>query len=302
VTLVLCLLCAIILDQLFGEPGKWHPLVGFGRAATAVEQSLNSINQTPSNAKKNGVVAVVILIAPPVLVALILAKIPVIGILFQILCAYFAIGARSLALHARAVDHALDKKDYETARTEVSKIVSRDTEPMKESDMVTATIESVLENGCDAVFSAMFWFLVLGAPGVVLCRLANTLDAMWGYKNERYLYFGWAAARFDDLLNWIPARLTAFTYALLGNFKTAWQCLRAQGPKWYSPNAGPVMASGAGALQITLGGPAQYDGKIKERLVLGTGRFPERRDIERALKLIRNGMLLWLAIAFCLFH
>ncbi|MNZ78367.1 cobalamin biosynthesis protein [compost metagenome] len=162
--------------------------------------------------------------------------------------------------------------------------------------MARATTESVLENGSDAVFAALFWFLVAGAPGVVLYRLSNTLDAMWGYRNERFERFGWAAAKIDDVLNYLPARLVALTYALLGKTALALRCWQRQAPQWDSPNAGPVMAAGAGALGVALGGAAIYHGELHVRPDLGEGPAPGARDIERALNLVYGGVLLWLAL------
>jgi adenosylcobinamide-phosphate synthase len=158
-------------------------------------------------------------------------------------------------------------------------------------------VESVLENGNDGVFGALFWFLLAGGAGALAFRLANTLDAMWGYKNARFLHYGWAAARLDDVLDYIPARLTALTYALLGKTRTALRCWRAQAPVWDSPNAGPVMAAGAGTLGIQLGGPACYQGEWHQRPILGEGRPAQPADIERALALVRHGVYLWLALA-----
>ena len=129
---------------------------------------------------------------------------------------------------------------------------------------------------------------------VLLFRLANTLDAMWGYRTPRYLRFGWAAARIDDVLNALPARLTALTYAVLGNTRSALNCWRTQSAAWDSPNAGPVMAAGAGALQVQLGGAAIYHGVEELRPQLGEGAPAQARDIERALNLVYLGVLLWL--------
>ncbi len=119
---------------------------------------------------------------------------------------------------------------------------------------------------------------------------------MWGYRNGRYLDFGWAAARLDDALNYLPARLTALTYAVLGNSGQALRCWRTQARGWASPNAGPVMAAGAGALGVIIGGPARYAGEWQARPVLGAGQPPAVDDIERALGLVRGGVWLWLAV------
>jgi adenosylcobinamide-phosphate synthase len=126
--------------------------------------------------------------------------------------------------------------------------------------------------------------------------LANTLDAMWGYRTPRYLYFGWAAARLDDVLNFVPARLTALTYALIGSTRNALRCWRLQAPAWESPNAGPVMAAGAGALELGLGGGAYYHGQWEERPPLGMGSPPDAAAITAALRLVRSGVVLWLLL------
>ncbi|HEY0342969.1 MAG TPA: CobD/CbiB family cobalamin biosynthesis protein, partial [Steroidobacteraceae bacterium] len=209
---------------------------------------------------------------------------------------YFALGHQSLRQHALRVRRALDAGNLDEARVQVGYMVSRDTAKMDTRAVAAATVESVLENGNDAVFGALFWFLVAGAPGVLLFRLSNTLDAMWGYRTPRYLYFGWAAARLDDVLNFLPARLTALTYALIGSTRSALRCWRLQARAWDSPNAGPVMAAGAGALGLGLGGGAYYHGQWEERPPLGMGEPPEASSIGAALQLVRSGVALWLLL------
>jgi adenosylcobinamide-phosphate synthase len=291
------LFCAVVLDRIFGDPRRWHPLAGFGRIAAWIEMRMNTAAR-PRLQRLAGICAVLLLLVPFVAASAAVSAIPVWGWAIQTLLLYFTLGATSLAQHARAVKTALDANDLPAARIKVGMIVSRDTDTMQSDDIAKATIESVLENGNDAVFGTMFWFIVFGAPGAIAYRLANTLDAMWGYHTPRYFYFGWAAARLDDVLNWIPARLTAFTYSVLGHTRAAWHCWRSQGRRWYSPNAGPVMASGAGALGIVLGGPAIYHGTIKQRPTLGSGREAQSHDIERAIALVQRGLWLWVALIF----
>lgn len=285
---------AVLADWWLGEPRRWHPLVGFGQWADRVERALRGGRDVAPRARKwRGVAAWCALVLPLTVIAAVLCALPSAGILFSVAALYFALGHRSLHDHARPVADALRAGDDATARACVSRMVSRDSAAL---DVENAATESVLENGNDGVFGALFWFAVAGGAGAVLYRLANTLDAMWGYRNEKYLHFGWAAARFDDVLNYVPARLTALTYAVLGRTRLALSCWRAQAPEWDSPNAGPVMAAGAGALGVVLGGPARYHGEWHDRPVLGAGAQPCVDDIERALRLVRYGVVLWLIV------
>ncbi|MCP4933278.1 MAG: cobalamin biosynthesis protein [bacterium] len=291
---MIAVLAALTLDYLLGEPKRWHPLVGFGQLASWVEQKFNVHESAGMSA---GLLAAFILIAPLTLLTYLIASYLPVPISFEMLILYLALGGRSLVEHADQVHHALVAGNTNEARRFTGYLVSRDTSNMCERDMSRATIESTLENGCDAVFAPLFWFLIGGTPAALCYRLANTLDAMWGYRTKRYVHWGWAAARFDDVLGFIPARLTAFTYALAGHFNDALSCWRAQASSWKSPNAGPVMSSGAGALTLQLGGPASYHGNLQERPVLGKGLQPGVGDINRATRLLQRGMLVWSGIA-----
>ena len=221
---------------------------------------------------------------------------PVAAFIVDVGLLYFALGAQSLCEHAEAIAKPLRAGRLDEARQRVGWIVSRDTRQLDESGVAKAAVESVLENGNDAIFGTLFWFALLGGPGALLFRLANTLDAMWGYRSERFLQFGWAAARLDDALNWLPARLTALSYALLGRTGQALDCWKTQAPGWDSPNAGPVMAAGAGSLGVRLGGAAIYHGQEEIRPPLGLGPAPVAADLDRAITLIRQSLRLWLAV------
>ena len=289
--LALLLVAGIALDLLLGETRRWHPLVGFGRLASGIERALNR-----GHARlPRGLLAWALAVLPASLLFLALTGLA--GPWLHALLLYLCIGLRSLREHTLPIHAALRGGDLAQARILTSFIVSRDTADANEADLAKASAESLLENGNDAVFGTLFWFILLGGPGAVLFRLANTLDAMWGYRSERFNLFGRCAARIDDALNYVPARLTALSYVLLAASGTAraraWHCWRTQAPAWSSPNAGPVMASGAGALGVSLGGAAVYDGEIEQRPPLGAGPAAGAQDILRAWRLVLHTTLLW---------
>ena len=295
----LTLLLGVLADQIIGEPRRHHPLALFGRAASSLEQRLNRHPEQPRSGRASGLLALAVLVLPPLALATWLQPTPI-GPAIDALLLWFAIGARSLEQHAERVRSALQRGHLPQARQRVSWLVSRDTAPMDVSDVARATTESVLENGNDAVFAPLFWFLLAGGPGALTFRLINTLDAMWGYRTPQHRYFGWAAARLDDLLGWLPARLTATSYALLGHTSKALRCWRQQAHRLDSPNAGPVMVTGAGALNVCLGGPASYHGTIRAKPWFGSGTTPTTADIRRASTLVRHTLWLWVATAITL--
>ncbi len=303
-SILICVLLAFILDFILGEAKRFHPLVGFGNLALAIEKYLNSDSFTKWRGRMSGVLAWTIVVIPLTILFFTIENYlkahTEIYVLVAAVILYVSIGWQSLLQHAMNIAKPLLKSDMSGARLAVSMIVSRDAQALDEAGIAKAATESVLENGADAIFSAVFWFVVAGIPGVVLYRLSNTLDAMWGYKNLRFLHFGWCAARMDDVLNFIPARLTALSYALVGHSKIALQCWRARGMNWKSPNAGPVMAAGAGALNVSLGGAAQYHSELQRRPNLGPKESQAQpvgaSSIVQACALVNRALVLWLFV------
>ncbi len=294
--LPLTMAAGVLLDRLLGEPRHFHPLVGFGTLADRVENLLR--RGTPGHSVFNrlrGLLGWLVVVVPCVLLAIFCRR-QSWGWVVDIALLYFALGARSLVQHGEQVARDLAANDLAAARAHAGWMVSRDTSQLDDEGVVRAAVESILENGNDAVFGALFWFCIAGGAGALLFRLANTLDAMWGYKDMRRIYFGWAAARIDDVLNLIPARLTALTYAVLGDTRTALVCWRTQAGAWASPNAGPVIAAGAGAMGVQLGGAAMYRGQIEMRPRVGAGETASEAHIQRALALVVRGQWVWVAV------
>ena len=296
---VVTLFLALIIDRIFGEPKSWHPLILFGRWVDNCQQRCQMPLSWPAFSQRlSGVLAWMLAVVPFLMAWYLLdAVLPAVILdAMAVLIVYFSIGWQSLREHGQAIATPLMKGDLVKARVAVGYIVSRDTQALSEEQVAKAGIESVLENGSDAVFAPIFWFLVFGVPGAILYRLANTLDAMWGYKTTKLLHFGWCAARVDDLLNYVPAKLVVISYGICGQFSSAMAAAKAPQARWKSPNAGPVMAAGAASLGLAVGGEAVYFGKTESRPILGKGDAPKAVDLSRALNLVDKTLALWLLV------
>ncbi|MCU1359173.1 MAG: cobD, partial [Ilumatobacteraceae bacterium] len=209
-----------------------------------------------------------------------------------------SIGGRMLGDEASAVARLLTDHDLDGARRRIRSLVGRDTAHLDEGELSRAVIESLAENTVDAVTAPLVWALVGGAPAVLAHRAINTLDAMVGHRTQRYLRFGWASARADDVVNWLPARLTAMAVAgsMPARAGVVARTVRRDAPQHPSPNGGVIEAAFAGALDIRLGGTNEYAGHVEGRGVLGDGREAAMDDIGRAVALARRVALLMAAV------
>ena len=277
--LVLDMLLALALDFLIGDP-QWraHPVRLIGRMASVVERSSR---RHIANERWAGILtwfAVIFLTLSTAWGALYLAGLihPLIAHILSIGLIYSSIAPRDLAKHALSVKRALDEGDLRKARQRVGLMVSRDSDRLDEQAVTRATVESVAENIVDGVTAPLLWGAVLGPLGAILYRAVNTLDAMFGYKNHRYLRFGWLSAKTDDAVNWLPARFTALLVCVAsslagGNPLRGLKIMKRDGGKHASPNAGYCESALAGALNIRLGGPGRYFGKTMDKPFLGDG-------------------------------
>lgn len=298
---------ALLLDNFWGEPKRFHPLIGFGKLANKIEASMRKKKRLLKLSLKFwGLVAWLLAVLPlPILTAVSLSQLYLFSselfVVANAVILYLTIGGKSLRQHAMAIYTPLAQGNVTQARAKVAMIVSRDSAQMDKQAITSATVESVLENGNDAVFGALFWFVLFGAPGAIAFRLANTLDAMWGYKNDRYVLFGFSAAKLDDVLGFFPARLTGLTYAVQGKFSLAIHCWREQAKHCLSPNGGVVMSAGAGALNCKIGGPAIYHGQVKDKIYMGCGDIADHSFIPPACQLVNRGAWLWLLFLVLIF-
>ncbi len=208
--------------------------------------------------------------------------------------AWPALAQRSLFDHVRAVAERLDRGELPAARGAVGRVVGRDTAALDEAGVARAAIESLAESFCDGVAAPLFWLLLLGLPGIWAYKAVNTADSLIGHREPRWRAFGWAAARSDDLANWIPARLAGALICVAG--RGGWRILRRDARRHASPNAGWSEAAMAGALGLRLAGPIAYDGVLLDKQWIGDGRVDaDAGDIDRALMIyLRACLILWL--------
>jgi len=313
---VITLLLALLLDKILGEAKHFHYLVGFGWLANKLETQLNpapskqsvskkaTLKQSALTIKLLGTIAWCLLVLPlPILYFFLIEHIPWYWqIATDASVLYLAIGLNSLHQHAMQIYYPLKSGDLKVARHFTGYIVSRETNTLTEQEMSRATIESMLENGHDSVIASLIYYLIGGAPLVILHRFANTLDAMWGYKNSRFLNFGYASARLDDLLGFISGKCCTLLYALQGikqrRFAKAIHHAFSQGNQYKSHNGGWVMAAGATVMRRKLGGSAQYHGKVIHSTVLGVGKDVTRDDIPTSLTIVSRASLLLLVTVF----
>ncbi|MCY4045711.1 MAG: adenosylcobinamide-phosphate synthase CbiB [Cellvibrionales bacterium] len=302
---------ALLLDCWLKEPKRFHPLIGFGHFAGRLEAVLNCEVDGAFTQSVRGCFALLVCVGLPLgclsaFIFWIYSLSTPLGWLTEVLMLYSCVGLASLFQHVKAIEAPLsasilgDAANLTRARTALSMIVSRDTRQSNPEQIVVSTMESLLENSLDALFATLFWYWVLGIEGAILHRFVNTLDAMWGYKNQRFLYFGKAAARLDDVLGFIPARLLALSFVICGNSQQALKAWRMQAAECKSPNGGPVMTSGAGALGVQLGGEVVYQGKMAINPPMGFGRRPQVADLQKARHLILQVLALWL-VGYLLF-
>ncbi|MEV6649532.1 cobalamin biosynthesis protein [Streptomyces sp. NPDC051219] len=277
----------LIGDLVLGDPRRGHPVAAFGRAASAVEKVLWRDHRGWGSL--HAVVCAGGAAAAGALAASALRSRPVAHAALTAAATWAVVGGTSLGREARAVGGALAVGDLEVARERLPHLCGRDPQFLDGQQIARAVVESVAENTSDAVVGALVWGAVAGVPGLLAFRAVNTLDAMVGHKSPRYLRYGWASARLDDVAGRPGSRLTAAAALLAGpDRRGAVRAWRQDAAKHPSPNAGPVEASFAGALGVRLGGTLSYAGRVEHRPVLnGGGRPVGVGDIERAVKLSR---------------
>lgn len=276
-----------VADRVFGDPQRWHPVAGFGQLATRLE------NASYADSRRRGLAFTACLLGGSLLAGVAAERVtsPVLRTSLTAFATWAVLGGTSLEREASTVFRLLDAGELPAARSQLTRLVGRDTQSLTESEIARAVVESVAENTADAEVGPLFWGMVAGVPGLVGYRAANTLDAMVGHHNPRYESFGWASARLDDLLNLPVARWSA-VLAMLTNPQRAWRAWttwRRDAAGHPSPNAGVIEAAFAGILGVQLGGTNTYYGnRVEHRAVLGDGRACQPGDILRANSVARR--------------
>ena len=300
---------SFLLDLLLGDPaGIPHPVVLMGKIISLAEKRMRKRpDLTPQKERRAGMILALCLPAGTFLVtaaaiAGLWALHPVFGFTLNVFWGWQALALRGLHKESRNVRKKLESDTLENARGAVGRIVGRDTERLDRSGIVRAAVETVAENFSDGVTAPLFYLVLGGAPLALCYKAVNTMDSMIGYRNERYLHFGRAAAKLDDAVNFIPARMSALLLITAAffcgqNAKDAARIWKRDRRKHASPNSAQTESVMAGALGIRLAGPAWYFGEYHEKPCLGDGtREPEPRDIDRAGRMLYAGSVLGLIL------
>jgi adenosylcobinamide-phosphate synthase len=302
---------ALLIERLFGYPKPLYDMIGhpvewIGTTLKKLETLLYDSEAEPLQARLRGIAALLALLftvaIPAVLVASFLSTVKF-GWIIEALLATAFIAQHSLYEHVNAVGKGLDMSLNE-GRTAVAKIVGRDPAALDESGVVKGALESLAENASDGIVAPVLWYALLGLPGIVAYKAINTADSMIGHKSERYIYFGWAAARLDDLVNLPASRLTGLLFAAAAAWndrergKIALQAMWRDAPKHQSPNAGWPESALAASLGVKFGGPRSYDGSRANLPWMGEGRETlNRDDIRKGLRLYGTAMAFLLCLA-----
>ncbi len=291
VMLILPLLLAWLLDRWLGDP-TWlpHPVVAFGRAISFCEHRLNK----GRGRFLKGMLTAVVLVALTYLLTCALLRgasfyvSPWLEAALEVILIFFCLAGTTLVREVRDVFRALDRS-LEDGRRQVARIVGRDTQALSAQEVRTAALETLAENLSDGVIAPLFWYLLLGVPGMMMYKMINTLDSMIGYRNERYRRFGCFAARLDDVANYIPARLTALLMIGVSGHPALWKFVRQYGKEHASPNSGYPEAALAGILDCRFGGPHDYFGEEVWKPYIGKKDRPlTTQDMEQAVRINRR--------------
>lgn len=276
-----------LADVILADPRRGHPVAVFGSAAAALERRSYADNR-PAGAAHTAV-----LLGALGLVGLAVERAahrrgPEWTAAATAVTTYVVLGGTSLARTGDRLADTLDRGDIDAARDLLPSLCGRDPAALDADGLARAALESVAENTSDAQVAPILWGAVAGVPGLLVYRGANTLDAMIGHKSPKYLQFGWAAARFDDIVNYVGARATGLVVLVVGGAPSAaWRAWQRDAGKHPSPNAGVAEASFAGALGVQLGGPTQYAHRLEMRPTLGDGPAPTAADLRRGVRLSR---------------
>lgn len=295
-------LAALMLEAAVGYPARLHalvphPVVWAGSLISALERRWNDAGAPGARRRLLGAATLLLVAGSALFAGLLLEVLPLpepMAVAALVLFGTVGLAQRSLHDHVGAVLKPLRDGDLPAARTAVSMIVGRDVERLDEAGVAAAALESLAESFCDGVVAPVFWFLVGGLPGLFAYKAVNTADSLIGHMEPRWRAFGWAAARTDDVMNFVPARIAGALVALAGG---GWRSMLRDARKHASPNAGWPEAAMAGALGVTLGGATAYDGVVHARPSFGDGPRPTATELARGLALYRRACgLLWLAL------